>query len=163
MTTEATKVDPINEIKEAGKITRLKSKGKKTKVVEVEVEGKNRDEVVVGEQTQVLQPQIMSGRAMMMKRTLKEQKRFMYVLPPIGTEVYASVNIDDVVYESIGEPLDVTINGYKYYVPRGVPVELPESIYMLIKDNERLEKAERAQMEEKRKSIRRLYDNQSLL
>jgi hypothetical protein len=78
----------------------------------------------------------LDDRAATMKEIIKKDDRVKIKIVSIDKKVTNIVEIDGVEYKSFGEPEVYVINGYKYYVPRGVMVPVPATIAQIIEDND---------------------------
>lgn len=83
------------------------------------------------EKNEGLKTQKLDTKAQTMKELLASQKRVPILIPKDNSKITNRVKIDGKFYDSLGEPQYFCINGYNYYVPKGTPVDVPESIAKL--------------------------------
>ena len=69
--------------------------------------------------------QVFLSRAMKTKKLLEEQPKVKLLIPLKVGEVEGTV-------------LDVTINGYRYSIPKNVMVDVPEAVAQIVAESERL-------------------------
>lgn len=144
-----------------GKTTTLKSKGKNVKAVEVEVVSTPIEEVE-GKIETSLKPQVLSPKAQRMRDTLASQKKMLVHLPP-ETE-FPEYSVADKftreLHDSYGEPHAVCVNGYNYFVPKGVPVEVPETVYFILKQQRDFKNEEARAMAARMKALKQSFINE---
>jgi len=74
-----------------------------------------------------------------MKDALKGMERTFVRLQRTAKNVTNVVKIDGKPIKSYGEPEVVSLNGYRYYVPRGVRVKIPLAIAEILEQKEACE------------------------
>ena len=78
----------------------------------------------------------LDERALAMKDVIAKDSKVKVKIASIDKKVTNIVEIDGEEYKSFGEPEVFVVNGYKYYVPRGVMVPIPATIAQIIDDND---------------------------
>jgi hypothetical protein len=145
-----------------GKKVTLKDKGKKVKSIEVEIESMDIEEVKdqikpAGQQS------ILTKKGKIMKEILKKQEtRLVNIAPDAGVELpthSVTNSFTGEVNESYGEPLFVRVNGYTFPVPKGVPVEVPLSVYEVMGNQRNFLNEERRAMQARMKALQHNYSN----
>jgi hypothetical protein len=69
---------------------------------------------------------------------LKSDKKIRIKIPALSEVVTNIVKMKNAKYDSFGEPMHFNMNGYDFYVPRGVYCEIPETVAREIENNDRV-------------------------
>jgi len=84
------------------------------------------------------------SKAMIMKKRLEEQPKVRFLLPLEGSEKQGVVewrtgkNGEKYQYVVSGSVETVQLNGYKYFIPKGVFVDIPEQIAQVLSESYKL-------------------------